>query len=93
MLVLCSCQSSFVQPQPSSSVPVTRGELMRGPVTRVTRHDTMSPLIILGVILVTSDCVPSDVTVVTESPSVGLIKPHKDLSIWIADDQVKFLCT
>ena len=37
-------------------------------------------------------CVLSDVTSnVTESPSIGLIKPNKDLSIWIADDQVDFL--
>ncbi len=47
-------------------------------------------LLLLCVIL--PYCVLSDVTTnVTESPSIGLIKPHKDLSIWIADEQVKFI--
>ena len=46
-------------------------------------------LLLLCVIL--PHCVLSDVTTnVTESPSIGLIKPHKDLSIWIADEQVTF---
>ena len=46
-------------------------------------------LLLLCVIL--PHCVTSDViTNVTESPSIGLIKPHKDLSIWIADEQVTF---
>ena len=48
--------------------------------------------LILPLCVILLNCALSDVIPnVTESPSIGLIKPHKDLSIWIADNQVNNL--
>ena len=50
----------------------------------------MTRLILLCVILL-QGVLGDVISNATESPSIGLIKPHKDLSIWIADDQVNFV--